>query len=144
MVDMDHLKPVNDRFGHAAGDRALAALAAVLRAELRESDFGARYGGDEFVILLPHTTAPEASALAERVAQRLLATPFDADGTSLHVEASFGVSELQGGSVDDAAEELLRQADEALYAAKAAGRSRVTVHGAGQPGGPASPSPVKG
>jgi diguanylate cyclase (GGDEF)-like protein len=73
MADMDHLKPVNDELGHAAGDRAIAAVAAVIRGELRETDFGARYGGDEFVLLLPHTSAEEGRVLAERVCARLKA-----------------------------------------------------------------------
>jgi diguanylate cyclase (GGDEF)-like protein len=129
MIDLDHLKPVNDEHGHAAGDRAIAALASVLRAELRETDLGARYGGDEFVALLPHTAAGEARALAERVAERLRHTEFDAGGTTLKLQASMGVAELGAGSPDDAAEALLGAADAALYRAKAAGRGRVEVHG---------------
>jgi diguanylate cyclase (GGDEF)-like protein len=128
MVDMDRLKPVNDQFGHAAGDRAIATLAAVLRDELRETDFGARYGGDEFVVLLPHTTAAEGRALAERVCERLRATTFDAEGTQVPLQASFGVAELPAGAPETAGESLVRNADAALYTAKDAGRSRVAVH----------------
>jgi diguanylate cyclase (GGDEF)-like protein len=128
MVDMDRLKPVNDQYGHAAGDRAIATLATVLQAELRETDFGARYGGDEFVVLLPHTGAAEGRALAERVCERLRETTFDADGTQLPLHASFGVAELPAGSPDEAAEAIVRNADAALYGAKGAGRSRVALY----------------
>jgi diguanylate cyclase (GGDEF)-like protein len=128
MVDMDRLKPVNDQFGHAAGDRAIATLAKVLQSELRETDFGARYGGDEFVVLLPHTAAPEGRALAERVCERLRETTFDVDGATLPLHASFGVAELPGGSPDEAADAVVRHADAALYTAKGAGRSRVAVY----------------
>jgi diguanylate cyclase (GGDEF)-like protein len=130
MVDLDHLKPVNDRFGHPAGDRAISSLAAVLRGELRETDFGARYGGDEFVMLLPHTTAGEGRALAERICERLPEAGFEAGGQRIDIQASFGVAELPPGSPGEAAEGLVRNADAALYAAKRSGRARVAVHGA--------------
>ena len=129
MVDLDHLKPVNDEYGHEAGDRALTALATVLRQELRETDLGARYGGDEFVALLPHTAAAEGRSLAERIADRLRHTRFEAGGGALGLQASFGVAELGPGSPEDAAEALIRDADAALYAAKRGGRDRVAVHG---------------
>jgi diguanylate cyclase (GGDEF)-like protein len=133
MVDLDHLKPVNDRFGHAAGDRAISSLAAVLRSELRETDFGARYGGDEFVMLLPHTTAAEGRALAERVCERLPEAGFDVGTQRIDIQASFGVAELPEGSPTESAEGLVRNADAALYAAKRSGRAGVAVHGAPPP-----------
>jgi diguanylate cyclase (GGDEF)-like protein len=128
MVDMDHLKPVNDELGHAAGDRAIATVAELLRSELRETDFGARYGGDEFVLLLPHTTAAEGRVLASRLCERLRETTFQADGRAVPLAASFGVSELPDGPPDEAGDEMLRMADAALYEAKAAGRGRVASH----------------
>ena len=127
MADMDHLKPVNDELGHAAGDRAIAAVAAVIRAELRETDFGARYGGDEFVILLPHTTADEGRVLAERICARLKGTVLDVAGRSVSVGASFGVACLPEDGGDMKAEALMAAADTALYRAKRAGRGRVSV-----------------
>jgi diguanylate cyclase (GGDEF)-like protein len=127
MVDLDHLKPVNDQYGHAAGDRAIAALAAVLRSELRETDFGARYGGDEFVILLPHTTAAEGRALAERICERVRGTAIEAAGHAVPLGASFGIAELPEGPPEEAAEALLRHADAALYEAKGTGRARVAT-----------------
>ena len=127
MADMDQLKPVNDELGHAAGDRAIAAVAAVLREELRETDFGARYGGDEFVILLPHTDADEGRVFAERACARLHETVLEIAGRHVHLGASFGVASLSGGEEEDGAEALVRAADAALYGAKRAGRGRVVV-----------------
>jgi diguanylate cyclase (GGDEF)-like protein len=126
MADMDQLKPINDELGHAAGDRAIAAVAAVIREELRETDFGARYGGDEFVILLPHTSAEEGRVFAERVCARLKETQLQLAGRTVPLGASFGVACLTG-SGDDAADALVREADAALYAAKRGGRGRVSV-----------------
>ncbi len=127
MADMDQLKPVNDQLGHAVGDRAIAAVAAVIRAELRETDFGARYGGDEFVLLLPHTAADEGRVLAERICARLRDTVLEASGRRVPIGASFGVACLPDDSGDVAAEALVRAADAALYRAKRAGRGRVAV-----------------
>lgn len=127
MADMDQLKPVNDGLGHAAGDRAIAAVAAVIREELRETDFGARYGGDEFVILLPHTDAEEGRVFAERACARLRETALEIAGRHVHLGASFGVASLTGEEDEDGAEALVRAADAALYTAKRAGRGRVEV-----------------
>jgi diguanylate cyclase (GGDEF)-like protein len=124
MADMDHLKPVNDGLGHAAGDRAIAAVAGVIRAELRETDFGARYGGDEFVLLLPHTGGDEGRVLAERICARLRETVLEVSGRRVPIGASFGVACLEHDA-PDAPEALVRAADAALYRAKRAGRGRV-------------------
>jgi len=129
MADMDNLKPVNDDLGHAAGDRAIAAVAAVVRAQLRETDFGARYGGDEFVLLLPHTDRDEGRVLAERICSRLKATVLEVSGRRIPIGASFGVACLSETSPEDGAEDLVRAADAALYRAKRAGRGRVEVAG---------------
>jgi len=138
MADMDRLKPVNDQFGHAAGDRAIATVAEVIRGELRETDFGARYGGDEFVVLLPHTTAAEGKVLAERVCDRLRETALDVAGQSIPLVASFGVAELAPDSGDEGGPLLVSQADEALYGAKRGGRGHVQVY---TPGAAPSPAP---
>jgi diguanylate cyclase (GGDEF)-like protein len=126
MADMDHLKPINDELGHSAGDRAIAAVATVIRAELRETDFGARYGGDEFVLLLPHTAGDEGRILAERVCARLRETALEVSGRSVPLGASFGVACLVHDA-PDAADALVRAADAALYRAKHAGRGCVEV-----------------
>ncbi len=133
MADMDNLKPVNDQLGHAAGDRAIAAVAGILREELRETDFGARYGGDEFVILLPHTSAEEGRVFAERACTRVRERVVEISGWRIPLGASFGVACLPEGADEASAETLLREADAALYAAKRAGRGRVVVAGEGTP-----------
>jgi len=127
MADMDHLKPVNDAFGHGAGDRAIATVADVLRSQLRATDLGARYGGDEFVLLLPHTGASDGRILAERLCARLATTDLAIGDRKVSVRTSFGVAELEPGDGEDGGVGLLQRADEALYAAKRSGRGRVEV-----------------
>jgi len=119
MMDLDGLKEINDRLGHAAGNRAILALADAVREELRETDFAARYGGDEFVVLLPQTSAQAAELFADRLRWRLLEV---SDEAGLRVRASIGVAALFADEVgsQEAAEDLLRCADEELYKAKRA------------------------
>jgi two-component system cell cycle response regulator len=123
MVDLDGLKEINDRLGHGAGNRAIIALADAVREALRETDFAARYGGDEFVVLLPQTSAQAAGLFAERLRRRLLAV---SDETGLPVRASIGIAALSANEMgsQDAAGDLLRRADEQLYEAKHSGRER--------------------
>jgi diguanylate cyclase (GGDEF)-like protein len=137
MVDMDHLKPINDELGHGAGDIAIGAVAEVIRLELRETDFGARYGGDEFVMLLPHTSAAEARVFAERACARLRETSIDVGNRRLPLSASFGIAALSEEPIDDRGETLVRHADAALYAAKHAGRGQVAAHSSAASGLPA-------
>jgi diguanylate cyclase (GGDEF)-like protein len=127
MADVDQLKPINDELGHATGDRAIAAVADVIRTELRESDFAARYGGDEFVVLLPHTAAAEGRVFAERVCSHLRARVLDTAGRKVALAASFGVAEMRAGAGDEAGDEMVRRADQALYAAKRGGRGQVAL-----------------
>ena len=131
IADVDGLKDINDRDGHHAGDEAIRCVADVIRAELRETDAGARWGGDEFAILAPNTAPEAARALAERVRASI---PRRA-GASL--TASFGVATLDPGRdralVDSDA--LMRIADAALYEAKRSGRNRVVAVPAGPPRG---------
>ena len=126
MVDLDGLKEINDKLGHAAGNRAIVALADAVREELRDTDFAARYGGDEFVVLLPQTNEPQGAQFAERLRRRLVEVSQDA---GLPVRGSIGVAAVSADELDsaDAAEDLLRRADEALYRAKRSGRDRVEV-----------------
>ncbi len=138
MADVDNLKPLNDQLGHAAGDRAIGAVADLVRTELRETDFCARYGGDEFVVLLPHTTAAEGRVFAERVRARLRQTAVEAGGRRLPLSVSFGVSQLDPDAGEDASDSLVLRADEALYAAKRAGRDQVAVYG--EPAAAAAPA----
>ena len=131
MIDIDHFKQINDRFGHAQGDRVLAAVAAGLQASLREGAILGRLGGEEFAVLLPAAEASEAWLAAERLRLRVAALSVPAeDGAGGSVPPLSGMSVSLGLAVADAdrppsLEALLAQADAALYAAKAAGRNRV-------------------
>jgi two-component system cell cycle response regulator len=126
MVDLDGLKTINDKMGHAAGNRAIVALADAVREELRDTDFAARYGGDEFVVLLPQTSEPQAALFAERLRRRLIDT---SERAGLPVRGSIGVAAVSADELEapEASEDLLRRADEALYRAKRSGRDRVEV-----------------
>ncbi len=126
-IDLDHFKPVNDQFGHLAGDRLLQLFAHRLGDAVRSSDYVARLGGDEFAILLTGTCNIEA---AEAVATKVLAAasePFDVEGQTLRVSASVGVAVM--AQADASLRELLARADRMLYQAKAAGRGRQFSHG---------------
>ena len=122
LVDLDGFKQVNDRFGHEAGDRVLVTVAQRLRSGLREIDIAARFGGDEFVVLLPETTAAQACMVSERILQALSGQPIDEHGI---VSATFGVATTDddGSQIDQ--DELLRRADHALLCGKRAGKGRV-------------------
>jgi diguanylate cyclase (GGDEF)-like protein len=122
MADIDQLKAINDDLGHAAGDQALQGAAAALRAGLRETDFAARAGGDEFLVLLPHTSERQGAVLAERLRRRLRQVRVGPPGASRRLEASIGVAQL-GARADG--EAMVEAADRALYAAKQAGRATV-------------------
>ena len=126
MIDVDHFKDFNDRFGHLAGDRILLTVAECISKPLRPNDLVARYGGEEFSVLLPETTAENALAIAERLRQRVSqASPGEVAGKVLSaVTVSIGVAEYQPGRT---LQSLLAAADEALYAAKRAGRNRVCL-----------------
>lgn len=123
VLDIDHFKRVNDRFGHAAGDAALCMVADVCRAELREADLVGRLGGEEFVILLPDTEVEGAAEVSERIRGRLAATEVIANGRRFRMTATFGLTERRAEDTDIA--ELIQRADAALYQGKAAGRDRI-------------------
>lgn len=124
MVDIDHFKRINDTLGHAEGDVALRAVADVLRGRVRVFDSVARIGGEEFVIAMPGTRPEEAMAAAERVRQAVAAATIGPQGLSVTV--SIGVGFATPGTAPD---DLLKQADMALYEAKRAGRNRVVLAG---------------
>jgi diguanylate cyclase (GGDEF)-like protein len=123
MLDLDHFKQVNDRYGHGAGDELLAALGELLRGTLRGADFAARVGGEEFVLLLPDSDEDGAVALAEKL--RAAVEHISAPRVEQPLTASFGVAVYPRDAQDG--QELLRAADRALYTAKRAGRNRVVV-----------------
>ncbi len=125
MIDIDHFKSVNDKFGHQAGDQALVGVAAVLRDDLRRNDLVGRYGGEEFSLLLPETGVEGARVVAERYRKRIEEKIFDLSSGPLQLTASMGVAELKDTMKDTDA--LVRCADKALYKAKHDGRNRVMV-----------------
>lgn len=123
LIDIDHFKSINDRFGHPAGDAVLAALGGLVRAQVRTIDRPARYGGEEMAVILPDTDAAGALVLAERLRAAVAGSAFVAGNETLTVTASFGVATmpLNASSVH----ELIEAADRALYQAKREGRNRV-------------------
>jgi diguanylate cyclase (GGDEF)-like protein len=123
MIDADHFKSVNDRFGHGGGDKVLLALVGSIRATLRAGNVIGRIGGEEFVVLAPDTTLEQALVLAERIRGTVESTPLLVDGHLLQLTVSIGAAATGPGEHDVAA--LLQRADAALYAAKHAGRNRV-------------------
>ena len=127
IMDMDHFKQVNDTYGHDVGDRILKQLAAIIIQESRSSELAARFGGEEFVVLMPETDPASAQNAANRMREKVEATSFiinDA-GETIKKTISIGVSSLHPDG--DSAESLLKRADEALYEAKNNGRNRVVV-----------------
>lgn len=119
LLDIDHFKKINDRFGHLIGDAVLKALSALLRKQIRESDVVARWGGEEFMILLPDTPLPSAIKMAEALRQRIEVNAFE---TVNSLTCSIGVAEFN--PVEEA-DDLFNRADEKLYAAKKGGRNRI-------------------
>ena len=126
LCDLDHFKQINDVYGHDKGDQALAAASAALRSSLRESDLAGRYGGEEFLILLPDTPLDGAVVLAEKL--RAEVALVNVPGVDRAITASFGVAAFPDDAPDG--EMLVRMADRALYAAKAGGRNCVVASGA--------------
>ncbi|WP_436528522.1 diguanylate cyclase domain-containing protein [Actinoplanes sp. HUAS TT8] len=123
-VDLDGFKPINDAYGHHAGDRVLQVTAGRLRDAVRAGDTVARLGGDEFAVIVEHLDGePEAHATAARVVA-VLGEPIDLAGTTVTVTASLGIAV---GGPATTADEVLRRADEAMYAAKSAGKSRYVL-----------------
>jgi len=125
MLDVDHFKRVNDTYGHPAGDRVLATIAAILRKQLRTADIPGRWGGEEFAVVLPETDIVAAEAVAERVREAIASEVIDGGEVGLVVTASIGVAQAAAGGRDP--HEVLAAADEALYEAKREGRNRVRV-----------------
>jgi diguanylate cyclase (GGDEF)-like protein/PAS domain S-box-containing protein len=123
MIDIDRFKALNDRFGHAIGDQVLQQVARQLATTLRKPDIFARWGGEEFICLLPHTDATLAQSAAERLRRAIEALEAAA---SARVTVSIGVTSLV--SADSEIETLIDRADQALYEAKRAGRNKVALH----------------
>lgn len=123
LLDIDHFKRVNDTHGHEAGDAVLRAVSAALQGAVRRSDFVARWGGEEFLLVFPHTGVAGAAVVCERVRAKIESLAFDGALSGLRVSASMGLASLD----DDDLDTLVRRADEALYSAKGRGRNRVEI-----------------
>jgi len=124
MIDLDHFKTINDRFGHPTGDDVLRNVADLMERSVRQTDRVARFGGEEFMLLLPDTSAADALHLANKLRQKLADTPIASIGAP--VTASMGLACMPAGKTL-ALDTLLRQTDQALYQAKHMGRNRTVV-----------------
>jgi two-component system cell cycle response regulator len=125
MIDLDHFKQINDRFGHAAGDEVLREAARRIIAACRTSDVVGRYGGEEFMLLLPETCAEDAVTTGDKLRRVLSEQPVEVDELSIPITASVGVA---GWEVGMGASALFEAADQALYRAKELGRNRTELH----------------
>jgi diguanylate cyclase len=125
LLDVDHFKKLNDSYGHLAGDQVLATLGSVLRGAIRREDAVARYGGEEFAVLLPNTTMEQASLVAEKVREAVERTTANHNEQRITITISGGLATIQP---NERMETLVQRADEALYAAKAAGRNCAFAH----------------
>ena len=124
MLDIDHFKNINDTYGHHMGDKVLQDLSALLRKSLRDIDYCGRYGGEEFVIVLPQTTLAHASEFAHRLLRQIASLRFQSgENLIFHITASIGVAEFNAH--DKSHEKLLQAADKAMYLAKSSGRNCV-------------------
>jgi diguanylate cyclase (GGDEF)-like protein len=118
VLDIDHFKQINDRHGHLFGDRALCAVADAISRAVRSTDVAVRYGGEEFLVVLPNTRLDAASEIAERIRQQVKALP-------LPVPITVSVGIADGDASRDQPEAVFERADQALYRAKNSGRDRV-------------------
>ncbi len=124
VCDIDHFKKINDNYGHQAGDKVLKLFAKLLSSRLREVDFVGRYGGEEFVILMPETSAENARKVLDKIRASISKTPFRFHNEPVQITVSFGISSF---NEDDQIETVFSRADKALYDAKNQGRNRCIV-----------------
>lgn len=124
MIDIDHFKQINDKYGHSVGDRALQHLVRLCRKNLRNEDIFARYGGEEFCVILPETDAATSNDTAERLRQTIKNTPMEFDEQLVHMTISIGLSVVYPNENDDF-NYWIERADQALYQAKRNGRDQV-------------------
>jgi len=120
VCDLDHFKLINDNFGHLAGDKVLRIIAKTLRKRLRKTDFVARFGGEEFVILMPETEQQEAQQTLEAIREAVAASPFHFRDKPVAVTLSIGIAAFSNGVTSD---DIFERADTALYQAKQGGRN---------------------
>jgi diguanylate cyclase (GGDEF)-like protein len=137
MVDIDHFKAINDRHGHDEGDRALIHIASLLKGSLRKYDIVARFGGEEFLVVLPKAMMKDAVVIAERIRKSVEVTPLSGGKEKIHLTISLGIASIPA-VWPESKEELIKCADMALYEAKEKGRNRVCFYV------PTEDSPAKG
>ncbi len=126
IMDIDHFKKINDTYGHQQGDSVLCKVASLFQRALREYDTAARFGGEEFIAVIPETSLSEANNIAERIRRSIEEAIFDVEAGIIKITASFGVSAYPAEGILSA-NDLIREADRALYAAKISGRNRVEI-----------------
>ena len=124
VCDIDLFKRINDNYGHLAGDKVLKIIAKSLQINLRDSDFIARFGGEEFVCLMPETSKEDAKIVAEKLRKKIEGSPFNFKKEPVQITISFGISEFAEG---DSADDVFERADKALYKAKENGRNQVVL-----------------
>lgn len=124
VADLDLFKRINDSYGHQAGDKVLRLVATILTRQCRSTDFVSRYGGEEFVILMPATSAEQAVIAVDKIRHAVECSPFNFHGQPVQITLSLGVAEVQS---DDSVEDLFGRADKALYEAKRLGRNRIEL-----------------
>ena len=125
MMDIDHYKDINDTYGHRVGDYVLSLLGELISQEIRKIDIACRYGGEEFVILLPETGLDKAKNAAERLREKIMSQKVDYEGKPIQVTASFGIVTLSQNM--KTVEDRLGVADDAMYRAKEKGRNQVYI-----------------
>lgn len=126
LIDIDHFKKINDTYGHQTGDLILIAIAKLLKSSLRLTDIIARYGGEEFAVILPDTDIDSAYCAAERIREMIEVKEFKFNDRAISVTVSIGISELNKKS--KSSQDLIKEADEALYKAKSTGRNKVVKY----------------
>ncbi len=125
LIDLDHFTEVNQSLGHLFGDHVLRHCADIIKSDLRDTDFCARFGGEEFIVLMPYTTAQHLKLVAERIRERIASMPVSSKDQDYHITVSIGaVASIRG---DSNTEELIQRAEAALKTAKDAGRNRVIL-----------------
>jgi diguanylate cyclase (GGDEF)-like protein len=132
-IDLDHFKKLNDQYGHQMGDQVLEKFGKTLQALIREGDLAGRWGGEEFLIILPDENANAAHVFARRIIQRLEKTPMASDGQyPIHVSVSIGIACSDDGGFASA-DELIDAADKCMYFIKRTGRGGIAVYGERSP-----------
>jgi diguanylate cyclase (GGDEF)-like protein len=125
MIDIDYFKKINDNYGHLCGDEALKHISEIIRRNVRNSDAYVRFGGEEFVIILPNTHLDEGQILAERIREAVEQSEFTYNNEHIHISISMGISLYEGEKIEG----FIEKADKALYRAKENGRNQVVVFG---------------